>query len=130
MQVLVAMLCDTYFNLSMTIYKTLAIIYRQYVYRKIPAPYFRTIMTVVGLSFLHIAQLVLLFNLPTYYILPRITNNDTGIVKYLLGVIYFGVLILILYKIIDKEKVLSIEVSDREIKKVKRALIIYFIADM
>jgi hypothetical protein len=112
------------------IYKTLAIIYRQYVYRKIPTPYFRTIMTVIGLLFLHIVHTALLFNLPTYFILPRLTDNDSSTVKYLMGAAYFGILILIFYKVISKEKVLNIEVSESEIKKGKRVLIIYFIVDI
>ena len=84
------------------IYKTLAIIYRQYAYRKIPTPYFRTIMTIIGLLFLHIVQIVLLLNLPTYFILPSLTANDSKTVKYLMGAAYFGILILIFYKIINK----------------------------
>jgi len=87
-------------------------------------------MTVIGLLFLHIVQIVLLFNLPSDFILPKLTDNDSLLVKYLMGGFYFGILILIFYKIISREKVLSIEVTEVEIKKGKKVLIVYFLVDM
>lgn len=113
-----------------SIYKTLAIIYRQYLYRKIPSPYFRTIMTIIGLLLLHVVHLVLLFNLPTYFILPGTSDTDSGIERYLKGGAYFGILIFIFYSLIDKKKVLGVEVNDREITKGKKILIIYFLIDL
>ncbi len=93
-------------------------------------PYFRTAMTIIGLLFLHVVQLVLLFNLPSNFIMPGTLDTDSGVIKYLKGGAYFGILILIFYLIVDKKKVLSIEVSNEEIIKGKRILIAYFIIDL
>jgi hypothetical protein len=87
-------------------------------------------MTIIVLLILHIVQIVLLFNLPPYFILPKLTDNANGIVKTLVPMAYFGILTLILYKLINKERVLSIEVSELEIKNGKRILIIYFFVDI
>jgi len=113
-----------------SIYNTLAIIYRQYLDRKLSSPYFRTVMTVIFLLFLHVVQLVLLFNLPTNFIMPGINDSDSGIAKYAKGFLYFGILISIFYLIINKNRGLSIVVSPEAIKRCKRVLIIYFIADL
>ena len=113
-----------------SIYYTLATIYRQYVDRKLSSPYFRTVMTVIFLLFLHVVQLVLLFNLPDYFIMPGVSNSDTGSLKYAKGFLYFGILISLFYILINKNRVINIVVNDKDIKKCKRVLIIYFIADL
>jgi hypothetical protein len=68
--------------------------------RKLSSPYFRTVMTVIFLLFLHVVQLVLLFNLPGYFIIPGMNDPDSGIIKYAKGFLYFGILISIFYLII------------------------------
>ena len=87
-------------------------------------------MTVIFLLFLHLVQLVLLFNLPGNFIMPGINDSDSGIIKYIKGFLYFGILISIFYLVIDKNRVLNIAVSNEDIKRCKKVLIIYFIADL
>lgn len=77
-------------------------------------------MTVIGLLFLHIVQLVLIFNLPSYFIIPGTNDTDNVIVKYLKGGAYFGILILIFFIMINKEKVLSVRVNHEEIQRGER----------
>jgi hypothetical protein len=57
-------------------------------------------------------------------------DSDSGTLKYAKGFIYFGILFLTLYTVINKDRVLNIDVSNEEIKRCKKTLIIYFIVDL
>jgi hypothetical protein len=108
------------------VYKIIATIYRMYERRRIDVPFFRTCMTVVGMFFLHIVLVVILFDLPSYYMIPKIFPENKSINRYFNSAIYFIFLIIIFYTLFPKKRLLEIEVSESKSKKAKVILIIYF----
>jgi hypothetical protein len=73
------------------IFKVFAIIYRTFDDRGLDLPYFRALVIVVFLFFIHIVSIGLLFNIPSGYIMPWNSQMSKWI-QWLFAVIYFGTL--------------------------------------
>jgi hypothetical protein len=105
--------------------KIASIIYQTYDDRGVNIPYFRTIMTIVLLLFLHAVQIGLLFDLPSDYIMPWSSKSNKPL-QWLYGSVYFGVLLTLILVIFRKDKLQRVDVNERQIKKCKLILPIYF----
>ena len=108
--------------------KYVAGIYRMYEARNIDIPHFRTMFTLFGFLFMHLSQLVLIFNLnpnilmPTYY--SGVTNNK------IFGMLYLFLITLILSLLFPKKKLDEIEVSPLQIERTRTVIPLYFILNL
>jgi hypothetical protein len=87
-------------------------------------PHFRAMLTIVFLSFLHAAQLAIVFHIPPDYILPATATNKT--VRWIEGLVFFGALTGICTLIFPKKRLDEQQVSDTAISKGKKILPWYF----
>jgi len=101
-----------------------AIIYRTYIDRGQDIPYFRTIVTLVSILFLHAVHVALLFDFPSTYIMPW-SSKETKSVQWFYGTIYFGILYAVIAMIYQKGKLEKVTVTQRQIKRCKLILPIY-----
>jgi hypothetical protein len=108
-------------------YKIVAIIYRMYQRRGLDTPYFRTCMTIIGMLFLHVVIIGLLFRLPSKYLFPGFDTNDSGAIKLLKAAIGLTIATALFFQLFKKKKVDSIEVSKSDSQKAKWVVIIYFL---
>jgi len=82
-------------------------------------------MTVIGMLFLHVVVIGLLFRLPAEYIFPGFYMNDSGSTKLLKATIVILLAIGLFFISFKKQKVLSIEVKESDSKKTKWVVLIY-----
>jgi hypothetical protein len=108
-------------------YKIVATVYRMYQRRGLNTPYFRTCMTIIGLLFLHVVVIGLLFRIPSEYIFPGLNHNDSETVKFLKVFIGLTIAIALFFQLFKKKKVDTVEVSESDAKRAKSVVIIYFL---
>lgn len=109
------------------IYKLIAIIYRTYDDRGHDIPHFKAIVTVLFLFFVNIVCVGLLFDIPSEYIMPWISQEGKTM-QSIKATIYFIVPI-VLFSIIFNKKILDkIPVTERQIYRGRRILPIYILA--
>jgi len=111
------------------IFKVFAIIYRTFDDRGLDSPYFRALIMVVFLFFIHLVSFGLLFNIPSGYIMPWNSQFSKGI-QWLFAIIYFGTLMTFIFLVFNKKKVDKIAISDDEIQTGRRILPIYITLSM
>lgn len=107
--------------------KIAAIIYRTYEDRGISIPYFRAITTIVLIMFFHVVHLGLLFNIASDNVMPWSSKTSKPI-QWLYGLVYFGALIIAILLIFKKSRLEKMNVSDKQIKRGRKILPIYFAA--
>jgi hypothetical protein len=112
-----------------TFFKLPAIIYRTYIDRGQDIPYFRTIVTIVSILFLHAVHVGLLFDIPSTYIMPW-SSDETKSVRWVYGTIYFGILYTIISMVFKKNTLEKVIVTPSQIKRCKTVLPIYLIASI
>ena len=108
-------------------FKSPAIIYRTYIDRGQDIPYFRTIVTLVSILFLHAAHVALLFDIPLSYIMPW-SSEEPKLVRWVYGTIYFGILYTVISMTFRKNALEKVIVTAQQIKRCKIVLPIYLIA--
>lgn len=108
-------------------FKLPAIIYRTFINRDQDIPYFRTIVIIVFILFLHACQLAILFDIPSTYIMPW-SSKEAKPVRWLYGTLYFGILYTLISITFKKSVLEKIVVTPEQIKKCKILLPIYLIA--
>jgi hypothetical protein len=111
------------------IFKVFAIIYRTFDDRGLDLPYFRALVIVVFLFFIHIVSIGLLFNIPSGYIMPWNSQMSKWI-QWLFAVIYFGTLMTFTFLVFNKKKVDKIPITEDEIETGRRILPIYITLSM
>ena len=111
------------------IFKVFAIIYRTFDDRGLDSPYFRALVMVVFLFFIHLVSIGLLFNLPSGYIMPW-NSQFSKWIQWLFALIYFGTLMTFSFLVFNKKKVDKIPVSEGEIETGRRILPIYITLSM
>lgn len=112
-----------------TFFKSPAIIYRTFIDRGQDIPYFRTIVTLVSILFLHAAHLALLFDIPSIYIMPW-SSEEPKLVRWVYGTIYFGILYTVISVTFKKNTLEKVIVTPQHIKRCKIVLPIYLIASL
>jgi len=95
--------------------------------RGLDIPYFRTCMTIIGMLFLHVVVIGLLFRIPSEYIFPGLSDDDSGTVKFLKGFIGLTIAIALFFQLFKRKKVDTIEVSESDAKRARWVVIIYFL---
>jgi hypothetical protein len=92
-------------------------------------PYVRTLTTFVGLIFLHICQIILIFNVPLKNVFPFELPNPIH-QRWLNGSFVLTPLI-ILFLVLAKKKALdSYPADEKEIKRARKILPAYFILSL
>jgi len=104
--------------------KNLALIYKYYYYKKLPQPYFRTIMTVIGFLIMLVSIFFSIFPLPLHFN-PFGIGKKT-IVDYGYGLIFITILYFIISRIVKKEYLEEYFFTERQIKNCGRYIIILF----
>lgn len=107
--------------------KIAAIIYRSYDDRGVDIPYFRAIMTIVIILFLHMVHIGIIFEIPSDFILPW-DSNASKPAKYFFGFIYFSVFITIIAFLFKKSKLEKVHISKKEVEIARKILPIYLAA--
>lgn len=105
--------------------KIVALVYAYFSLKKLPAPYFRTIMVFAGLIIFHFFLLYAIFPIPKS--LSPFGMNKIAIKNYISGGIFFGVLYFIIAFIFNKKILEGYSFSEKQLKIGIRKLLIYFI---
>ena len=92
-----------------------------YLRRGLDVPYFRTCMTIIGMLFLHVVIIGLLFRFPGF------DNNDSEAIKLLKATIGLTIAIALFFQLFKKKKIDTIEVSMSDSQRAKWILITYFV---
>jgi hypothetical protein len=111
------------------LYKIFAVVYRTFDDRGIDIPYFRSLVLVIFLFYVNIVSIGLLFELPSYYIMPWRSDEGKG-VQWFKGALYFMTPIILFAAIFRKKKLDSIEVSDEQINRGRKILPIYILISL
>jgi hypothetical protein len=109
------------------VYKIVAIIYKVYINKNVGIPHSRTIATLFGISLLLYADILLVFDLPSYYFMPWSHEEDTKSTLWLKMCLIFTPIILLLAIVFNKNKLDKIPVRQKEIDKANKAIPIVFI---
>lgn len=105
--------------------RIIAIIYRVYVLKKVDIPYTRTCFTVVGLLFIHLVQLMLIFKIPSYFLFP-LDFEHKALDRWLKASVVLTTLIILFLILFKENKLQRYEINEIEILKVKKVIPIYF----
>ena len=105
--------------------KIISLIYAQFVFRKIPTPYFRTIMTLIGYFIFHFLLLFVYFPIPNY--LNPFAIDKIPIVNYFYGAILIAFMYLIISRYLNKKQLGTFSFTGEQIKVCSRNMILYFI---
>lgn len=106
------------------ILKAFAIVYRMYEDRGASIPYFRTIITILLILFLHTVHIGLLVNLPSRWIFPWMDNRGR-VIQWAFGILYFGAITLFLVVLCQKRNLEKIEVTQRQIERASKVIPYY-----
>ena len=110
-------------------FKFPAIIYKTFINRGQDIPYFRTIVTILSILFLHAGQMVLLFDIPSNYMMPW-SSKETKLMRWVYGTTYFVISYTLISMIFKKSILEKIIVTPEQIKRCKIVLPIYLIASL
>ena len=105
--------------------KIVALTYCYFYSRKLPTPYFRTIMTFVVLIIFQFLVLYAIFPIPRDFI--PFGMNKTIIGNYLFGSICFGILYFIVSSLFKKKSLEQFSFTEKQAKKCLVNLGIYFV---
>jgi len=112
--------------LSMTkLNQIVATIYKGYVDKRLDIPYFRAMLTVVFLLYLHFIQIVMLIDLPSKFILPFVSENKN--IEWLEDFFYFLGLVGICCLFFPKSKLDQQQISESSIKRMRKIIALYFV---
>ncbi len=89
-------------------------------------PYFRTVLTVTGLIFMHLCQMVLLFNIQYRSLFP-FKQENTRVEDWINTSIILTPLIIVFLIFFKKTKLESFQIAESTAKKWKGMLVVYFI---
>ncbi|SHF95324.1 hypothetical protein SAMN02745131_03944 [Flavisolibacter ginsengisoli DSM 18119] len=103
------------------IYKLFAIIYRTYDDRGLDIPHFRAITTIVFLFFLNIVSVILIFDIPSKFIIPWSSDESKGI-QWFKASLYFGLPILLISTVFNPKKLDKVPVTDSQIYRGRKIL--------
>lgn len=104
-----------------------AVIYHTFIDRRQDIPYFRTIVTIIAIVFMHAMHIILLFDISTTYIVPW-RSHQSKTIQWIYGIMYF-LAIYILLSLLFKEKSLAkIIVTPQQMRRCRILLPIYLIA--
>lgn len=92
-------------------------------------PYIRTLATFVGLTFLHICQVVLIFKIPFKNVFPFELPNPAH-QRWLNASLILTPLIGLFLIMVKKKMLDSYSADEKEIKRVRKILPIYFILSL
>jgi hypothetical protein len=104
--------------------KNLALIYKYYYSKKLPQPYFRTIMTVIGFLVMIVSIFFSIFPLPLYFNPFGISKKK--IVDYGYGIIFIAILYFIISTKVKKKYLEEYFFTEKQIKNCGRYIIILF----
>jgi hypothetical protein len=110
----------------MVIVKIIANIFWVYKYSKLDIPYTRTVLTVVGLVFMHMCQIALLFDIQYKHLLPFKLDNSR-IEGWLNTSVILTPLIASFLILFKKTKLESFQIAEYTAKKWKTLLVVYFV---
>jgi len=106
--------------------KIIAFLYAYFCFKKLPAPYFRTIMAFIGIIIFPFFLLYAIFPIPDY--LNPFGMSKMPINNYAFGVIFIGILYLIISSFLNKINLNSYSFSEEQLKRGSRKLLIYLIS--
>ncbi|PZR28927.1 MAG: hypothetical protein DI535_04210 [Citrobacter freundii] len=109
--------------------KIAAILYRTFVDRGIDFPHFRTIGLMGFCLFIHLAEVLLIFNINLRKFIIWNPSASKGS-QWVFAALYFGLIWLVLALIFKEHKLKQLPVTNEEIKKGKRILWIYLAANI
>jgi hypothetical protein len=104
--------------------RIVATIYKGYVDKRLGIPYFRAMLTIVFLLYLHFIQIIFLFELPSKYILPFTSENKN--IEWLEDFVYFLGLVGICCLFFPKDKLDQQQISETSIKRMRKIIAFYF----
>lgn len=105
--------------------KIIATIYWVYKSKKHEFPYLATILTVVGLTFLHLCQILLLFGIPSDVLFP-IDMSNAILRRWFNASVVLTPLIILFVLFFKKKTLLSCEIDEKRILRGKRIIPVYF----
>jgi hypothetical protein len=111
------------------LFKLPAIIYWTYIDRGQDIPYFRTVITLVSILFLHAVHVGLVFDIPSTYLMPW-SSGETKLMRWFYGAIYFGILYSVIAMSFKKRALEKVIVTPQQIKRCKIVLPIYLIVSL
>ena len=97
--------------------------------KKSEFPYLATSMTVVGLTFMHLCQLILILGIPSNILFPFEVQN-TVIRRWLNASLVLTPLIVLFILFFKKQTLLKYQIDEGEISRGKRIIPIYFIVSL
>jgi hypothetical protein len=106
------------------LYYIASVIYKSYKRRNLDIPHFRAIGSLVGLFFLHLCQIVIVFKFN--WLIPWSSSDSKG-VQWIKGAAFFLILIFVFSLVFRKDKLEAVNIPENELTKSSRYLLIYAI---
>lgn len=106
--------------------KIIATIYWVYVNKKNDLPYLSTALTVIGLVFIHVCQIILALKIPARYIFPFRSENQIQ-ERWINAILFLTPLLFLFFLMFKKKTLAETKIADQNIKKGKKIIPIYFI---